>query len=414
MIGNNACGSAGARLRSDRRQRRWPRRASRRRRARCLDAGRGGARLGDRWPACAELVAATWRRSAPSFGRFSRQVSGYSPGAPAARARPSTSPGSWSAPRAPSAVVAGATVRLVADAPARRARRARLPRRWPTPPTPCRRCSPLGPVACEGLDAPARRRGPRRRGAAAVPDLPRGDGWLFVELAGDDAGRGGRRAAAGGRAPAGAGRPGGHRPGRRLPRCGGSARTAPVWPRAPWPAGALRAGRTPRSRRSSSGAYLRDFDALLVEHGLDGAAVRPLRRRLRARPHRLPARRADGGRRLPRLRRDAAAPGRRARRLPVRRARRRPCPLASCCPLMYSPSRSASSPRSRTSSTRTNLLNPGVLVDPAPARRRPAVARPTALPRLAFGWPHDGGFARGRAPLHRGRQVPATTPAPAA
>ncbi|MGN6610186.1 MAG: FAD-binding and (Fe-S)-binding domain-containing protein [Angustibacter sp.] len=43
------------------------------------------------------------------------------------------------------------------------------------------------PVACEGLDRRIVDIVRDRRGASAVPDLPKGDGWLFVELAGDDA-----------------------------------------------------------------------------------------------------------------------------------------------------------------------------------------------------------------------------------
>ncbi|WP_051108991.1 FAD-binding and (Fe-S)-binding domain-containing protein [Actinomadura flavalba] len=45
---------------------------------------------------------------------------------------------------------------------------------------------PHGPIACEGLDARITSVVAGRRGAAAVPALPRGSGWLLVELAGDD------------------------------------------------------------------------------------------------------------------------------------------------------------------------------------------------------------------------------------
>ena len=53
---------------------------------------------------------------------------------------------------------------------------------------------PHQPVAIEGMDARLVDVVRARRGAAAVPALPRGEGWLFVETAGDDRGRG--RAAA--------------------------------------------------------------------------------------------------------------------------------------------------------------------------------------------------------------------------
>ncbi|MDP9118393.1 MAG: FAD-binding protein [Actinomycetota bacterium] len=44
---------------------------------------------------------------------------------------------------------------------------------------------PHRPVALEGMDARLVEVVRRRRGAAAVPELPRGGGWLFVETAGD-------------------------------------------------------------------------------------------------------------------------------------------------------------------------------------------------------------------------------------
>jgi Fe-S oxidoreductase len=45
---------------------------------------------------------------------------------------------------------------------------------------------PFAPTAVEGLDRRIVEVVRRRRGDAAVPTLPRGDGWVFVELAGDD------------------------------------------------------------------------------------------------------------------------------------------------------------------------------------------------------------------------------------
>ncbi|GAA2306293.1 FAD-binding and (Fe-S)-binding domain-containing protein [Actinomadura luteofluorescens] len=47
---------------------------------------------------------------------------------------------------------------------------------------------PHGPVACEGLDSRIVDVVRERRGAAAVPPLPSGSGWLLVELAGPEAG----------------------------------------------------------------------------------------------------------------------------------------------------------------------------------------------------------------------------------
>jgi Fe-S oxidoreductase len=47
---------------------------------------------------------------------------------------------------------------------------------------------PHGPVACEGLDSRITGVVRERRGADAVPPLPRGSGWLLVELAGPETG----------------------------------------------------------------------------------------------------------------------------------------------------------------------------------------------------------------------------------
>jgi FAD/FMN-containing dehydrogenase/Fe-S oxidoreductase len=47
---------------------------------------------------------------------------------------------------------------------------------------------PHAPIACEGLDARIVDAVRERKGLDAVPDLPRGSGWLMVELGGADAG----------------------------------------------------------------------------------------------------------------------------------------------------------------------------------------------------------------------------------
>ncbi|GAA4227553.1 FAD-binding and (Fe-S)-binding domain-containing protein [Actinomadura meridiana] len=47
---------------------------------------------------------------------------------------------------------------------------------------------PYGPVACEGLDSRITGVVRERRGADAVPPLPRGSGWMLVELAGAEIG----------------------------------------------------------------------------------------------------------------------------------------------------------------------------------------------------------------------------------
>ena len=144
------------------------------------------------------------------------------------------------------------------------------------------------------------------------------------------------------------------------------------------------------------------------EHGLDGAGLRPLRRRLRPRPHRLPVRR----RRPARFREfvvDAAAAGRprTAARCPASTATAGPA--ASCCRYMYSPDAiGAVRPRSSTLFDPANLLNPGVIVDPAPvdADLRVPAARPLRT-NLALRLPaRRRRPVDRRAPLRRRGQVP--------
>ena len=126
------------------------------------------------------------------------------------------------------------------------------------------------PVACEGLDARIVEVIRTRRGAAAVPPLPRGSGWLMVELVGDDPG-----------AVAQAGR--------KLVADAGALDSAVVTDAqhaaALWRIredGAGLAGRTPAGDPAHAGwedaavpperlgAYLREFEALLTAHRLTG------------------------------------------------------------------------------------------------------------------------------------------------
>jgi FAD/FMN-containing dehydrogenase/Fe-S oxidoreductase len=128
---------------------------------------------------------------------------------------------------------------------------------------------PHEPVALEGLDSRLVDVVRVRRGAAAVPDLPRGGGWLFIETAGatlaeaedaaaklaaavdclDSAVTSGARAAALWRI--------------REDGAGLSGRTpsgAPAWPG--WEDSAVPPDKLP--------GYLRDLAALMTRHGLDG------------------------------------------------------------------------------------------------------------------------------------------------
>ncbi|MCW5951451.1 MAG: FAD-binding oxidoreductase, partial [Propionibacteriaceae bacterium] len=55
---------------------------------------------------------------------------------------------------------------------------------------------PFRPTACEGFDRRIAEVVARVKGAGAVPDLPRGNGWIFVEVAGDEPGEVAERASA--------------------------------------------------------------------------------------------------------------------------------------------------------------------------------------------------------------------------
>ena len=126
------------------------------------------------------------------------------------------------------------------------------------------------PVACEGLDARIVDVVRERRGPSAVPALPRGSGWLMVELVGDDLA-----------AVTDAGR--------RLVADAGALDSAVVTDAAHAAAlwriredGAGLAGRTPANEPAHSGwedaavpperlgAYLREFESLMSAHRLTG------------------------------------------------------------------------------------------------------------------------------------------------
>ena len=267
------------------------------------------------------LVAAHLSMIRTEFGRFTRQVSGYSlehllpeNGADLAKFL-AGSEGTLG-------MLLGATVGLVQSPKAV----ALAVLGYPSMPAAADAVPgllPNRPVAVEGMDARLVEVFRARRGAAAVPGLPRGDAWLFVETAGDteaEARAGAARLIAdaggldalvvtgaparalwriredgtglGGRTPAGA-------PG--LARLGRRRRPAPA------------PGRVPaRFRRADGRARPGRPD------------LRALRRRLRACPHRLPVLHRAGP--LPAVRRGRGATGGQVRWLDVRRARRRPRP----------------------------------------------------------------------------------------
>ncbi|GAA3569880.1 FAD-binding and (Fe-S)-binding domain-containing protein [Microlunatus spumicola] len=213
-----------------------------------------------------EIVAGDLGTVRTEFGTFGRQVSGYSlehllpeRGFDVARFLAGT--------EGTLAVITGATVRLVADAPYKQlvalgyasmaeaadAVMAVLAHR---------------PTAVEGLDRRIVDVVRRRRGPSAVPPLPRGDGFMLVEVVGDDPAEVAARAA---RVLADAG------------ALDGFAVQDPVEALALWKIREDGAGLAGVSLAEPAypgwedaavpparlGDYLRDFDALLTDFGLD-------------------------------------------------------------------------------------------------------------------------------------------------
>lgn len=201
------------------------------------------------------------------FGTFGRQVSGYSLEhlLPENGFDVSTF---MAGTEGTLAVILGATVRLVEDPPHRRLLllgyrdMAEAADNVPA-------ILEFGPTACEGLDSRIVDVVRRNVGHAAVPELPAGQGWLFVELVGDHPAEIESVAA-------------------RVAAASGSTSTRLVTDTAEQAAlwriredGAGLAART-LSRPALSGwedaavppaqlgAYLREFEALLTEHRLDG------------------------------------------------------------------------------------------------------------------------------------------------
>ncbi|MBL7622504.1 FAD-binding oxidoreductase, partial [Frankia sp. AgB1.8] len=145
--------------------------------------GRDGlAAAGPLGKALDQVVHANLGLIRTEFGRFTRQVSGYSlehllteNGADLARFLVGT--------EGTLGLVTAATVELV-EAPAAVALAVLGYEDIFTAAEAVAAVRPHAPVALEGMDAQMVDVLRARRGAAAVPDLPRGGGWLFVETAG--------------------------------------------------------------------------------------------------------------------------------------------------------------------------------------------------------------------------------------
>jgi Fe-S oxidoreductase/FAD/FMN-containing dehydrogenase len=320
------------------------------------------------------------------FGRFTRQVSGYSlehllpeSGADLAKFLSGT--------EGTLALTLGATVRLV-DAPRATALAVLGYPDMATAAEAVPALLPHLPVALEGLDSRMVDLFRDRRGAAAVPELPRGGGWLFIETAGateaeaadaarklaadasclDSAVITGPKAAAlwriredgaglGGRTPDG----------------------APAWPG--WEDSAV--------PPASLGPYLRELSPLMAQHGVDGLLyghfgdgcvhVR-IDFPLRDRPAVLRSFVEDAAKLA------ASYGGSASGEHGDGRAR------GELLAAMYSPAAIGLFGAVKRLFDPANLLNPGVIVDPAPLDADLRV--PLALPirrGLGFAYPHDAG-----------------------
>ncbi|RYY46815.1 MAG: FAD-binding oxidoreductase, partial [Actinomycetales bacterium] len=128
---------------------------------------------------------------------------------------------------------------------------------------------PHGPIACEGLGARIIEVYRAAKGAAGVPEYPRGGGFLYVELAGDDPAE---LAAQADRVVADSGALA-HRHVTSVAeqaafwriREEGAGLASRIWDRP-----ALSGWEDAAVPPASVGAYLRDFDALLQQHDLHG------------------------------------------------------------------------------------------------------------------------------------------------
>ncbi len=327
------------------------------------------------------------------FGRFGRQVSGYSlehllpeNGFDVTKALVGS--------EGTLALTLGARVRLVRDAPVRLLVVLGYPSMAEAADA-VPAVLPHRPVACEGLDARIVDVVRTRRGPAAVPELPRGGGWLFVELVGDDSAQvesvakhvihdsgaldsalvhNAAHAAALWKI--------------REDGAGLSARTTAGDPaHAGWEDAAV-----PPERL---GAYLREFDELMAGYGFTGLPYGHFGDGCVHIRIDFPLTEPNGTNRFRDFMFDAG-------RLAARHGgsmsgehgdgRTR----SELLPLMYSPEAIALFGKVKAVFDPDNLLNPGVLVEPAPldADIRVAQSKPLTrkqLPSLAFNYRHDRG-----------------------
>lgn len=136
-------------------------------------------------PGLRELVAANLGTIRTQFGRFIRQVSGYSMEHLLPENRFNV-PRFFAGTEGTLGIIVRAKVKLVADAPHKSVVALGYPSMADAGDD-ISRLLAFRPVACEGLDSRIVDILIAKRGEGAVPPLPRGDGWMFIELVGDDA-----------------------------------------------------------------------------------------------------------------------------------------------------------------------------------------------------------------------------------
>ncbi|MGA8848175.1 MAG: FAD-binding and (Fe-S)-binding domain-containing protein [Nocardioides sp.] len=396
MIGNNACGSrslaygrtsdnvAGLRLLT----------ASGAALATGYDAAGAPTLIGGELIAAGlrEVMARHLATTRTEFDRFGRQVSGY--------AAQHLLPERFDLGQAlvgsegTLGVITEATVRLVVDAPVRVVVAmgfASIVEAGEASPA----VVAHGPTACEGLDSRLLAVLRERRGEAAVPPLPKGEAWLFVELAGDDQAEVADRA--------------------RVLATSGIALDAlvvedPIVQATLWRIredGAGMAGRSPAGRPAwpgwedaavpphMLGSYLSRFDELVSSYGLTSAPYGHFGDGCMHVRLDYPLDRPDGTAVLRSFLVEAAAlvgeyGGSLSGEHGDGRAR------SELLPHMYSPDAIKMFGEIKHVFDPDNLLNPGVLVDPDPmdADVRYAGSFPierSGRKQLAFAYPHDDG-----------------------
>jgi FAD/FMN-containing dehydrogenase/Fe-S oxidoreductase len=320
------------------------------------------------------------------FGRFTRQVSGYSlehllpeNGFDVAKFLSGT--------EGTLGLTLGAAVRLV-DAPKAVALAVLGYPDMPAAAEAVPGLLPHLPVALEGLDSRMVDVVRMRLGPDAVPDLPRGGGWLFAETAGDtldEAVAAARKLAADGACLDSAVYTGAQAAALwriREDGAGLGGRTpanAPAWPG--WEDSAVPPAKLgPYLRELSALMAAHDVDGLLYGHFGDGCVHVRIDFPLRDRPRVLREFTEDAAKLA------ASYGGSASGEHGDGRAR------GELLPLMYSPEAVALMRAAKHAFDPAGLLNPGIIVDPAPLDADLRV--PLALPLrrgLGFAYPHDGG-----------------------